>query len=401
MKKVWRKKSQSLSLVKRDLEEIYNSSVYYNGQAYQFSNVIQYFIEKKYENPVDEANKNLFLNCLVNARKFSPGTELVLCELLVHGKSALSNINRVGSSHALEHALSWISTHRAVVLTEQIVQIMGSTGRIHTVEEPTQTDELILNTKCSIDLIVDRKFSQLVNVNNLKFDYVNVCVIEGAPASVAEINNLLLWSMNESAPLIIVARSFPAEVINTLAVNWKNKKLNIIPLVYGNTISNLNAHADIASISGAYVISALKGDTLYRNLESHIGSLQNFCIRSQSITTTPTVSPKVIVKNIKEKINKLDWADKDRRDIYLARLAGLSDKTLTVRLKKSIETWKVKNELEITISMYNNACTSMANIAFANGDQKIYPLNIYKKAKELQNVYDRTIESIGGYLIEP
>ena len=51
--------------------------------------------------------------------------------------------------------------------------------------------------------------------------------------------------------------------------------------------------------------------------------------------------------------------------------------------------------------MYNNACTSMANIAFANGDQKIYPLNIYKKAKELQNVYDRTIESIGGYLIEP
>ena len=106
-------------------------------------------------------------------------------------------------------------------------------------------------------------------------------------------------------------------------------------------------------------------------------------------------------KEFKEKINKLDWADKDRRDIYLARLAGLSDKTLTVRLKKSIETWKVKNELEITISMYNNACTSMGNIAFANGDQKIYPLNIYKKAKELQNVYDRTIESIGGYLIEP
>ena len=66
-----------------------------------------------------------------------------------------------------------------------------------------------------------------------------------------------------------------------------------------------------------------------------------------------------------------------------------------------METWKVKNEIEIGINMYNNAIQNVAYVLYKDGTEKIYPLNVYKKAKELQNVYDRMIESIGGYLITP
>jgi len=364
--------------------------------------VLQYFAVKNYENQVDQANKNLFLNCLVNARRYCPGTELVFSELILKSKiSELQQIKRINTAEALSLSNTFLVKERSKNILKQIVDIMGTTGRIHIVEEPTQTDEMILSTQCVIDVSVDPKFSAVVDINKRKFDFINVCVIEGAPASVSEINSLLLWSIKESSPLIILARSFPEEITNTLAVNWNNGKLKVIPLLYGNTISNINSHADVASVSSSQVISALKGDTLNNDLTEKLGSLTNVTIRNNSLSATPTVPPHILVKNIKERLAKLDWSDKDRRDIFLSRLAGLSDKTLTIRLNESIETWKVKNEIEIGINIFNASSTNVACITFDDGTEKIYPLNVYKKAKELQNVYDKTISSIGGYLITP
>ena len=274
---------------------------------------------------------------------------------------------------------------------------MGTTGRIHVSEEPITRSEIKLAQGCDIAISIDPWFSGRVEVNNIKFDYTNVCIIEGAPASVAEINKLLTTCFKNKTVLLLLARSFPEEVSNTLAVNWNKNKLRIIPYVYGNTVDNINSHADLAAVSGAIPISPMKGDSLQGDLAEKFGELTNFVNKGNFITAKPSRSAKYLIKSLSKKLNETDFSNHDKIQLISKRIAGLSDKTLYVKIAKSGESWRIKNELDIAIAFYNGCCQNIIELSH-NGEKIILPFYIYKKARELQNTYRETKKQIGGYI---
>jgi hypothetical protein len=337
---------------------------------------------------------------LTAARQFSPGTEILFADFVRQEKKySQAKLSRVSSHQAREATVKYMSREKAKKIFAEIVNMMGAVGRVHITEEPTDCDELMLQTSCSVDVNVHPNFAKIVDTNNLVLDYANVCILEGAPASVAEINSLLLHCIKNNIILLFLARSFPEEVINTLAANWNAKKLSVIPLVYGEKINNMNAHADLASISGAHVLSALKGSRIEKDIVEGFGSLTNVKLTPKALYASPSTNPSVLVNDLNKRLKKLDWTETDKRQIYLDRLAGLSDKTLNVRISSSIESWKTKNDLEIAINLYNHFCTKI--IMLDGQDDEIYPLTIYKKAKDIENVYNKLVSSIGGYLVTP
>ena len=200
--------------------------------------------------------------------------------------------------------------------------------------------------------------------------------------------------------LLLLARSFPEEVINTLTVNWDNKKLRVIPYTYGNDVLNINSHADLASVSGAIPISPMKGDSLQGDLSESFGQLLEFVSREKSINAKPTMDPKNLVNSLKNKLKDIDWSEHDMSQLLTQRISGLSDKTLYVKIAKSEESWRVKNELDMAIALYNGYCTKTITVSRDNEVIKL-PYNIYKKAEALQNVYRETKEKIGGYIVYP
>ena len=389
------------SFIRKELQNLKSKGIYHDGQIYQYSNVLHYFAAKKYNDPVKNAQKNIFLNCLASARQYCPGTEILLSDFVrLQKQQSGARIERISSTQALESVMSYISKEKAKGIFRELVGLMGSMGRVHITEEPIDNDELILQTSCSINIAPDPRFSKLVDTNNLVMDYANVCILEGAPASVAEINALLLHCIKNNITLLFLARSFPEEVINTLATNWISKKLRVLPLIYGEKIENMNAHADLAAISGTHVLSAMKGSRIEEDIIEGMGSLLNVKITRRALYAKPTVSPATLALDLSRRLKKLDWAESDKRQIYLDRLAGISDKTLNIRLSSSIESWKIKNDLEIAINLYNHYCTQ--TISFSGpGNENIYPLSIYKKAKDIENVYNKLVSSIGGYLVTP
>jgi hypothetical protein len=89
----------------------------------------------------------------------------------------------------------------------------------------------------------------------------------------------------------------------------------------------------------------------------------------------------------------------DKRDIILNRLAGLSSKTLHVKIYESPNSWQIKNELEVAIAIYNGFCREAAFVTFECGQTKAFPTHVYKKVKNMHNVYVSLVKNIGGYIV--
>lgn len=398
---VWKKSSTSSDFkqIESKLKKLFEKGLYSSQSAFFRNDVFAYVSSMESASSVEYAKRNVVLDILYSAKRFSPGTETLLADMIVNKKEYKSlSFERVSSKEARALSLSHIKSNEVKNIFTSITELMGTTGRIHVTEEPITQTELTLNTGCEINIEVEPRFATNVHIKNIKFDYINVCIIEGAPASVAEINSLLTYCHSNKTVLLLLARSFPEEIINTLSVNWNNKKLRVIPYVYGNDVFNINAHADLASVSGAIPISSMKGDSLQGNLSEKFGHLLEFISRKKSITAKPTNSPRYLVNSLKSKLKDVDWSNHDMSQLLTERISGLSDKTLYVKIAKSEESWRIKSELDIAIALYNGYCAKTINVSRNDKIIKL-PYNIYKKADELQNVYRETKEKIGGYIV--
>lgn len=400
---VWKKSSISSDFKRLEskLKELSEKGLYSSQNAFFRNDVLTYVASMESSSGIEYARRNVMLDVLYSAKKFSPGTEILLADMIVNKKKYKSlKIERISSDEASFLSLEHIKSRKVKNIFACLTDLMGTTGRIQITEEPITQTELTLNTGCEIGIKVESRFAKKVHVKNIKFDFINVCIIEGAPASVAEINSLLTYCYNNKTVLLLLARSFPEEVINTLTVNWDNKKLRVIPYTYGNDVLNINSHADLASVSGAIPISPMKGDSLQGDLSESFGQLLEFVSREKSINAKPTMDPKNLVNSLKNKLKDIDWSEHDMSQLLTQRISGLSDKTLYVKIAKSEESWRVKNELDMAIALYNGYCTKTITVSRDNEVIKL-PYNIYKKAEALQNVYRETKQKIGGYIVYP
>ena len=399
-KTTWKKShNNDYAKIESRLKKLSETGLYSSQNAFFRNDVFAYVASKESDSGIDYAKRNVVLDILHHARKFAPGTEILLSDMIVSkNKYKECRVERISSKEASFLTLELIKSERVKSIFKNITSLMGTTGRIHVSEEPISQTELNLSTGCQVNVTIDPKFAKLSNVLNINFDYINVCIIEGAPASVSEINKLLMYCYENKTVLMLLARSFPEEVINTLSVNWNNKKLRIIPFIYGNDVFNINSHADLASVSGAIPVSPMKGDSMQGDLSEKFGSLLNFTNKGNYITAKPSADPKFLIDDLKSRLNDVDWSNHDKIQIITKRISDLSDKTLYVKIAKSEESWRIKNELDVAISIYNGYCSK--TIVVDNTGKKIkLPYSIYKKAEELQNVYRETKQNIGGYVV--
>ncbi len=401
-KTIWKpSKHSDFDFLKKDFTRLLSNGLYDSGNAFFQNDVLSYCVFRQSADNFELIKKNIITDLLFAARRFTPGTEILLTKMMLNGVPERNKIvRRLSSADALNHTKNYLKSQKSKFIIDQIVSLMGTSGRIHITEEPIVGTEIILRDKYCISIQPDKRFESIVELKNRIFDYAKVCVIEGAPASVSEINKLLMHCHEKNVFLLLLARSYPEEVINTLAVNWKKRKLRIIPLVYGTTIYNLNAHADLCSVSGATPLSSAITSTLDKDLSENFGELTNIQMDAAGITASSSHSPAVLKHQLETRLSKMDVSDTDRREIILRRLAGLSPKTLNVKIAKTPTSWQLKNEIEIAVALYNSFCQKAIFLEDNAGNCEIYPFAVYKKATELHNIYSKTRDKIGGYIVQ-
>ena len=78
--------------------------------------------------------------------------------------------------------------------------------------------------------------------SSIKLKDFKIIVIDGQIINVADIHHLLSVAYENKTRILLIARGYSKEVLNTLAVNYSQKKLSIIPFLISTSFpSSCNA----------------------------------------------------------------------------------------------------------------------------------------------------------------
>lgn len=184
--------------------------------------------------------------------------------------------------------------------------------------------------------IVERSCFQFTVCRSLQknIELVNVVtiVVDGYISSPIELENILSECSKQHVPIVVFARGFDDEVVNTVAVNQKRGVLQCVLVKVPFSEVNLNVLGDIAVVCNSRVVSPMMGQHISTVKLSDLNFVESIVIDdSNVIITAPytkTIDDRVLHIRSKTEIN----------DVLLqaneARIRSLSPGVISVKVTK-------------------------------------------------------------------
>lgn len=223
--------------------------------------------------------RNIMVNAVIDSEAFQ-GSSAVVCA------AALTAILRVPrTQEAIAQAkrdLTAISTHSRRASSEEILEIMAKLDRDPLSYRIARTAIDMCSSNASIQVVKGEGRTVAKTVSGYKFQVVvpeqflatasqqgertltcaKTLVIDGFVESMSEVDGTVQRSYETKTPLIIIARGYSPDVLHTLAVNYSNGHLAVVPLVMPFDELGINMINDIAVVLNAEIVSSTKGETI-------------------------------------------------------------------------------------------------------------------------------------------
>ena len=110
-----------------------------------------------------------------------------------------------------------------------------------------------------------------------------IITIDGFIESTSEIDRIMRESFETGQPLIIAARGYHQDVANTLAHNYINGKLRILPLEVRYDEVGANSLIDMSKVCQSEFINSLKGDLISTKCMESAGRIERAVIKDGTI----------------------------------------------------------------------------------------------------------------------
>ena len=220
-------------------------------------------------------------------------------------------------------------------------------------------------------IILEQTSSQIVSVERVKgytFDLSSafpidtvlidprVLVIDGMIESVSEIHSVLESSSNAKEPMLMFARGYNSDVINTLKVNFDAGRLMIIPIVVKFDLEGLNTLNDVAVISGGDIISSLKGDLISSVNYSDLRSIDKATVTNGRVTMSASKSGQSVASHIQALLEKRSKNSIEDVELLIdKRLKTLSPSHVVVRIPRNIDVVIAQQSLDRTLRSIRSA----------------------------------------------
>lgn len=209
----------------------------------------------------------------------------------------------------------------------------GMISKFEVKESLTNDASVVVTSGFNFDLSPDERvlFSPWTKEN------VRLFLIDGLVENVSEIHHLLTKANEEKAPVIILARGFSDDVINTLAVNRQRGVLDVIPIKTPYDEIHANTLKDISCVIGSNVISSLTGDLISMRKFDELPIVKKVSCLSKKIiiTTTPSSSLKSHIVTLQE---LRETSNEEKKSLYDKRLRSLVNSLTTIEVPKRIKT---------------------------------------------------------------
>ena len=187
---------------------------------------------------------------------FNPHDGIRLSDISKHSR-------RVDASQALKIVSHIIRDDFVQALVEYAVTSAGSSGRIHISRETTRTTTVSRESGYTFESAGwDEVFSQSTSGSRVLMSNPKIAVIDGIIEQPHEIHSILESSYRTGQACIVVARGFHGDVSSTLASNYTNGHMRVIPCRVAYDEIGANQINDISSVTGSRLVTALMGDVI-------------------------------------------------------------------------------------------------------------------------------------------
>ncbi len=124
--------------------------------------------------------------------------------------------------------------------------------------------EIISGKEDRIDVHDSYRFDMVSSIESKSYvrSSAKVMLIDGFVESVSEIHHILQKASEVKVPLLMFARGFSPDVLNTISVNALRKTVDILPFTIKLDLGQVNDFYDLSILTGAEVISNEKGQLI-------------------------------------------------------------------------------------------------------------------------------------------
>ena len=159
-------------------------------------------------------------------------------------------------------------------------------------------------------------------------------VVDGFIESISEMDRLLNEVHDSKQPMVLVSSGFSEEVVATLYTNYKNGKLDVLPLRLKSDIHNLNVLNDIGIVSGRDPISSMKGELLTFVKLAEVPSVERISVIEGRTTIENSKTVKAVSEQIRGLLNKRtdNQFIEDVQTLYENRIESLSPLIAVINL---------------------------------------------------------------------
>jgi hypothetical protein len=242
-----------------------------------------------------------------------------------------------------------------------IIELAGLEYQIVLTEETTKTDKFLIEVKSGYWF--DSLKSPPCFKNWVSNQPTKLLLVDGSVERVSELENIFLKTTETKQPLLIIAQGFSEEVIATVLTNNEHGRFNVCLLRVDPSLEGLNVLNDLTVISGADVVSALKGQQIiwidYHTLPVVEGVTVNALTKQVCLTNSST--ERGVIETVNQLILKRDNTNlPDIRNLLDKRIKTLLSKTVLVKLPE-LDELTIKQYKTITETTLRKIKTLLTN----------------------------------------
>lgn len=214
------------------------------------------------------------------------------------------------------------------------------------------------STSSYLELVKGYHFllNSLLKIQTQEIPRLKVACIDGYIENVSEIHHLLSFLSETKIPCLLLVRGLSNDVLNTLKVNNDRKTIQVYPYKTAFDLDEVNTIVDVATVSGADVISTTKGNLISSLNPELLGELNTCILTEKSFSGNSNFS-----SSVKRHVDELIRKSKERpelSDILSNRIKSLSSECINICIPDDMDFFyrssQIDEGIRIISSIMNN-----------------------------------------------
>ena len=204
------------SISKRNSHVLFKNRIIFLGPH----DIFRFLIEIKTKHVVE---RDILLRNLYHAEQSSPGSSLILLNMLSEEKKQIESISKL-SKKDLE---GLISSCNIDILSAPLCNAINLCGPSSTiiVKKVDRKSYVMCSNSLEFPITQIKEFGETIELNGFY-----IVLYDGIVERVSQIERLINKQIETKVPVLLLSRGFGYEVVSTLLENFRHGRLNIIPV---------------------------------------------------------------------------------------------------------------------------------------------------------------------------